>query len=174
MNLTNEQLKIQEEILLRLHPGKSLEEAKEIESNVFWSLWYDSVYRRDVDYKWEKDAYWNSKITAKYVLTWRWIYTYLWELKRNLNGWHRRPWIHIKNIIWLPPTLQRVLKALGFDFTYMLWDIVQITSMKWATINWRRTVCKWNLLKEDCSDATLRDQSIETQDKICELLKKFL
>lgn len=147
MNFTPQQLKIQEAMLLRLYPGKSLEQVRRIE----YDLWCYYLYQWYV-------TFFNS---SSVHIIWD-------EFTLNHENW-KQPDI---TIIWLPPTLPRLLDSLWFDYTYMLWDIVQITSMKWHTINGRRTLCKRKLRNEDSTDANLRDQSIETQDAIGDLFIK--
>jgi hypothetical protein len=84
----------------------------------------------------------------------------------------------VRTVVWddeehhADVSLARVLIELGFDCTYMLWDIVKITSMKWPTINWRYTICKRQLLTDSGEEAMLDDQSDETIRDILSFLSE--
>lgn len=88
--------------------------------------------------------------------------------------WNEAYWWWVCNrdnyvIIWLPPTLSRVAAALSNTWCWYSisdWSIMT-TDWWWRT---REYVCDWELLNEDWSDATLFDQSEETQDAIYNLL----
>ena len=160
MNLTEKQLKVQEAILLRLHPGKSLEEARRQEP-ILWcilsiveSFW--PIHGTIIDYE-------ESLHLIEYTIKWD-----DWAIEKAMN-------LNKFNIIWLPPPLSRVLQALGEDYVFIQWWIYKINSLAsclavWSVRYLEEEKVHRKLLNDDGSDATLRDQSQETQDAIDKLL----
>lgn len=139
------QIFMQEKILLAVHKGCTLEEAREKELHADWCLvrhWFASM----------SNVLWFS-----------------WEaVIINLNWWLAYSY----SVFWLPPTLSRVLHALG---TLPLRDYVD----KWYLFHQGRwKICYMNRYDEDIDDvccrkwidATLFGQSEETQKTIAWLL----
>ncbi len=92
------------------------------------------------------------------------------EKERSINwciiGYDEKCWETYS--IWLPPTLDRVLYALGNDYFQYMWMIFCFENDDdWE---YKQQVCMRKLLNDDGTGATLRDQSQETKDKIAELL----
>lgn len=77
-------------------------------------------------------------------------------------------------------SLQRVLTAINKKrrnyyhhpkgYIYKEQDLDEYTNSKFGIISTAMELCEWRLLNEDWSDATLFDQSEETQDAIYNLL----
>ena len=88
----------------------------------------------------------------------------------RIVDWKWEQWHKIK-IIWLPPTLDRVL--------YVLWesciDWWFYVSNTWKMFKYTRpapeVICERKLLNSNWTSATLFDQSIETKEKIYQLIK---
>jgi len=142
MNLTPQDLLIQEKILLAVHKWCTIEEAREKD------LWYWSVLQTNEN---------NRRQPA-------WEVRRIWRLTRPQEAtdmsWY--------DIIWLPPTLSRVLTALWNEYFQYIWMIFCFENDDdWE---YKQQVCMRKLLNDDGTDATLRDQSQETKDKVAELL----
>lgn len=149
MNLTPKQLKVQEAMLLRLYPGKSLEEARSEEIKCPWCL----IYHVDLYDRSKKSILRSNKFT--------WMIDNDYQVSFFIGIW----WSCKNNdIIWLPPTLPKVLDALGSPRSYLDWYIWEL----WR--DWYATSIQRKLRNDDGTDATLRDQSIETQDAVGRLL----
>ncbi len=160
MNLTPKQIATQEAMLLRLYPGKSLQEAKKQEPILWlivsvvephWPVYGTIVHYEETKYFTEYTIVWSDKEIEK-------------VMNRNMNNY---------NIIWLPPTLPRVLDALRShsirrcDYLWEKYDCVYIRrSMHWVI--WENIERK--LRNDDGTDAILRDQDIQTQDSVSSLL----
>ena len=82
-------------------------------------------------------------------------------------------------IIWLPPTLARVLYVLWsryiyhhvYRYIYKEYDLDTYTDWKDAIILKAREYCERKLLNDDWTSATLRDQSVSTKEKIYQIIK---
>jgi len=137
--MTDKQLKTQEAIMIAIHG--SIKEAREKEKDVTWCL---KIARK-------LSRFANSFDKQDEVVV--------------VNNYYYTKW----KIIWLPPTLDRVLYCL---WSIWLWSCFADWSI--MTTNWgcriREYVCDWKLLNEDWSDTNLFDQSEETQDAIYNLL----
>ena len=154
MNLTPMQLYCQNEIVKRAHPWCTLNIAKKKDLK-FWCL-----------VKW-----------GIYLCKWRWMPNEVLQTEQDhepLSNWYQPfpvPRVTEDNyrdqpeyIIGLPPTLARVLNALGWDYWY--------DNDRGSILNHQedKLMCVRELLNEDWTDATLRDQSEETQESIALLL----
>ena len=144
MTITPMMQYIQDRILEAVH-WCTLEEAREKEK-VFWSYVYD-------------EENWLMCILMKLT-----EYTDV-----RLKNWD---WWTIKDdtvsFTGLPPTLPRVLTALGENRIYSRWNICYIWR-DWLTTYFTK-ICKRKLLNEDWTDATLFDQSQDTITAIWNLL----
>jgi len=162
--MTDKQLKMQEAIMIAIHGN--IEEAREKE-NKKWALtssWFtlldkDLIFVKWL-YNWNYDDY-DDKIKHISCLSyplrddnWNMVMDENWEIK-SVD----------EDIIWLPPTLSRVLTAIGDNYAYMHWSIQFMTDYR---VN--KYLCTRELLNEGWGDATLFDQSEETQNTIYKLL----
>lgn len=183
---------MQEQILLRLYPWKTLEEAKEAEiwfwcrviSKVYWecmvtkyirqgsssSEWYDWYRMQNgelyfSDYRTGEICYiiMQTRQHAKTTADW-WDVINDKSIRENFD------------IIWLPPTLPRVLQALGdlyWRWHRIIWLENKIVEIHRERIMEQRNfedLCNRKLLNSDNTDATLFDQDQSTQDAIALLL----
>jgi len=107
------------------------------------------------------------------------MFTYMeWHAWKEFAIFHRAPedpqqiyWSKNKyEIIWLPPSLDRVLYALWSNWLWSCFIDWSIMTTDWGC-RIREYVCDWKLLNDDWTPATLRDQSIETKEKIYQLIK---
>lgn len=140
MILNDKQLAVQEAILKRLYPNLTLEEAKKKE------LWFWCIVKHS---DWE---YWKQISKVKFV-------------RKDRDGNRVTTEDILSNdieIIGLPPTLPRILTALGKDFWYNYWVIDNMYDGSFRP--------KRKLLNEDMTDCNLRQQSQETQDAIYNIL----
>lgn len=137
--MTDKQLKMQEAIMIAIHG--SIEEAREKEYKIVWCMWFD----------------------------WDWLRRYYWKWFNwyTDNGDYSIFWPKEEKIIWLPPTLSRVLISLGEHYELVPWGLDDMVISNRKT---KDNICDWKLLNEDWSDATLFDQSEDTQDAIYNLL----
>lgn len=159
MNLTPMQLFSQEKILLALYPWLSIEEAREKEIRLIWCIYFNNKYweRCKLNRYLQHHNYYNwTPINQQRILP-----VLSWEAEMRKR---------VINIIGLPPTLPRVLEALGdYRHIYYNWIIRKTSNLgiaRWTT-DW---ITQRKLLNDDKTDATLFDQSIETQNRIWELL----
>lgn len=145
MTLTPIMLYCQLEILERLYPDLSLDEARNKESSyVIIEWWYYKYSDHQNDYYYVYDS---------------------------VFGWFSRSFDidPEKTIIGLPPTLPRVLTALGGG--YIAWDW-HISIWEWD-VCWNsrvNNICDRQLLNEDKTDATLFDQKESTILSVAKLL----
>lgn len=131
MNLTPELKFIQEKLVLAAHPWLSLEDALNIEIKNPHCLKIAKMLKR----------YFNQ----------------YWEPQEELFEWNRYDYTKWK-IIWLPPSLPRVLNGLGDNYMYVpCWCIYSILAYALD----KDQLCDRKLLNDDWSDATLFDQSEE-------------
>lgn len=148
MKLTPELKFIQEKLVLAAHPWLSTRECKNIEREIqwciaceFWKIWDDrKMYFIKERTQWS-EIWWNNR---------RWL---------NLN--------FFDYIIWLPPTLSRVLNGLGNWFIYydkMLKERQIDDDMRFEQ------KCMRKLINEDWSDCTLFEQSEQTIKMIAEIM----
>jgi len=162
MNLTPIQLYCQEKLILASHPWLSLEETKKKEFRFY--PWCKAVRRKN----------WYTTVLCTVIST---RYD---MMSAYIHPYNRRDYSPIKisvkdieQIIWLPPTLPRVLNALGSRYKYAVGWIYHILTRD-EDISWRSNVsniiCNRKLLNSDWTDATLRDQSEDTQRSIALLL----
>ncbi len=136
MQLTTQQLELQEAILKRLYPWVSIEEIRKKEN-------------RD-------DAYIKVWIFNSKSKTIRNEYFKVYEIERNL--------VSRDGIIWLPPTLPRILTALWDEYFYSCWCIeIYVWADTWDK-RYPLHYIKRQLLNEDMTDRNLREQDQETQD----------
>lgn len=147
MKLNQSQIKIQEAIVLRLYEGCTIEQARGKEVLLNWCVVYN--WQELVESKWLASKSWDN---YHYVI-WPW---YASTCKNS-------------DIIWLPPTLPRVLSALGDRYLYGGWSINTYRDPKMKSSR-DTVICYRKLLNDDKSDATLRDQSEDTQKAIWKLL----
>lgn len=107
------------------------------------------------------------------------MFTYMeWHAGKEFAIFHRAPedpqqiyWNQKKyEIIWLPPSLDRVL--------YCLWSVSAKNYLTSYEMSWRCKITteydeefERKLLNDDWTSATLRDQSIETKEIIYQLIK---
>ena len=142
MKLNNKQLATQEAMLLLIHQTDDIEKAitKEIE-------WLCETLGLD-------DMYYCTRVreARQYWTMWQDDFMLACEDDNIIENFWK-------------PTLERVLFA--------LWDSYNLENQcMWLFIvneKWEK-VCSRQLLKEDWSPATLRDQKEETQDKIYDLV----
>ena len=134
------QLFCQEKLILASHPWLSLEWARDREKKIEWCL-----------------------VTVLHAI---WVPQegYTW-VEKTVTYNEEKYWDKAHKIIWLPPTLPRVLNSLGMGYHYSKWVIVSSNNILIDGLPVRR-----KLLNEDWTDATLRDQSEETQNAIALLL----
>lgn len=142
MILTPHQLELQEAILKRLYPWVSMEEAKKKESkhndtliildNNLVRIW-DTISFECKENEWLPVMY-MVKLDKVYLLP-------------------------TKNIIGLPPTLPRILTALGDDYYYNMYELKRRVPLFWIDTDIPRI-----LLNEDMTDKNLWEQEQETQD----------
>jgi hypothetical protein len=143
MEFTNQDIIIQRKILLSVHKWCTIDEAREKEEKIIWCV----------------------RIWKLGIWTYRWPWFWRWN-------WYNKDYscsTHCKDeIVWLPPTLDRVLYVLEQNeersFFYSNWSIMKHDAYEWDIV-----LCDWVLLKDWVSQ-TLRDQSQETKDKIDEFL----
>lgn len=163
MILTEKQIATQEAILKRLYPWVSMEEAKKKE------LWFWCIVKHS---DWE---YWKQISKVKFV-------------RKDRDGNRVTTEDILSNdieIIGLPPTLPRILTALGDEYSYIRWRICRYTIRMcyWPICEQtmiRKSddhiqyiwICEWEILNEDMTDCNLRQQSQETQDAIYNILCK--
>jgi len=161
MNLTNKQIQTQNAILLAVHGTDDIDEAKEKDL----ASWCITEYN-----EWEL-----AKVS--YIFTVAWSIDNLYEARKKWLGVYiRHCWYswdvsidRIASIVWQPPTLSRVLTALGKNYHYWQWFIYHFVDVFNPDVVVSRD-CRRQLLKEDGTDATLRDQTQETQNTIHDLL----
>lgn len=142
MKLTKQQLFVQEKLILASHPWLSLEEAKEKE------LWYGCILSTNEQYKREPVG------TIKKI----------WWLNKPQECKDMSQY----DIIWLPPTLARVLNALGGWWSLQYEHYPEQKHMIAQTAT--RTYITRKLLNEDWTSCDLWEQSQETQESIALLL----
>lgn len=93
--------------------------------------------------------------------------------KQVNNNWHPYDYLSYE-VIWLPPTLPRVLQALGSNWAYVeeYAELKRLSHMDMR--EWREEGNEWiikrKLLNSNKTDATLFDQDQSTQDAIALLL----
>ena len=141
MKLSKKDLRLQELILTRIH-NCSIEEARERELRMYWCC---------ITLQWiaEDNPWMEYDIITQYLDQDNISVWYYWRIKRE----------NIKTIIWQPPTLPRVLKALWDNPYYNRW-MFNITST-----STRRT-----LLDDNNKELSLRDQSEEIKDILLSIL----
>lgn len=176
--MTDKQLKMQEAIMIAIH--WDLEKSRKKE-NMKWALtssWFTMLEKDLIFVKWwyNWEDYDDDEIEhisyLSYPLTddnWNMVMDENWKIK-SVD----------EEIIWLPPTLSRVLTAINKQrrnyyyhpkwYIYVEQDLDEYTNSKFGIISTAMELCEWRLLNEDWSDATLFDQSEATQDIIYNLL----
>ena len=167
--LTQQQLEMQEAILLAVHKWCTLEEARKKEIKHFGCI---ICYDYDIDYG--KKKYLLEKIYSR-IIDRNEENVKDANLRRHYTDKEFRNW---NDVIWLPPTLSRVLTALDSinHATYVFFN-QSICPLKFANNNVNDNIRLWKLcdrklLNDDGADATLFDQSQETQDAIHSMLCK--
>jgi len=188
MNLTTQDLAIQEKILLAVHKWCTIEEAREKERNTDWCIviydnmdwWDDYWYPASTKTYWKLTGNWNS------IHDWEWCVYDFYDAERDedmedvaweyySSCWHIvGGYFRETSIIWLPPTLSRVLTALGENYIYSYNKKIALVEMyidsEWEDPIGESEICDRKLLNDDWTDSTLRDQSQETKNKIEEIL----
>lgn len=159
MDLSPRQLFCQDKILLSLYPWLSIQEARARE---FWE-WCKIIWRKN----WYTTVI-STVISARYDR----IFTYIAPYNRRDYSPIRIQNKQIEQIIWLPPTLPRVLIVLWkgyfyYDGNIMYTDYADSCSDR---VEWTERICFWDLINPYRTEATLRDQSEETQTAIALLL----
>ena len=152
MKLSPMQLFCQEKLILASHPWLSFNDAEIEERCTKWCLY---------SCEWEVLEYLFTKVPNEYEC----FPVFYNKRKDKTEHWD---WDYDYPIIWLPPTLARVLNALGSEFYCRNW----IRHAEKISNNYenRTYICQRKLLNEDWTDATLFDQSEETQLAIALLL----
>ncbi len=144
MILSEQQLKVQEQILLSMHKWCNIEEAKR-KDLVFWCLYSET--RNNTNNIYTCVVYRDGFIP---------------QPNKNLE-WY------VCNIIWLPPTLSRVIIALtdicckkeGKRISYDTNELFFVDT---------RDECKTKICDRKIGDYNLREQSEDTQNKIAHFL----
>lgn len=140
--MTDKQLKMQEAILLAVHPWCTIKQAVEKETSILWCLAIDDGILWHYCWKW----------------FWRW----------TGEKWYFNAWFFDK-IIGLPPTLERTLVALGDGYWYD-WGICYMDEYAdWD--EYQREIPR-KLLNDNWTPCDLFSQSEETQDTIYSILCK--
>lgn len=161
--------------MLACNPWLTLEEAREKELELDWC----KVVDKEHTFFWKKNPtimkkiYWSMDDDFLYFLHYRWDPTIKISTKEILLPEKYK-------ILWLPPTLSRVLTALekiyntkkDLNLEYIKWYIVVEEYDWYGYYMWDIRECKRNLLKEDGNDCTLFDQSQETQDILYSIICK--
>lgn len=140
---------------------------------IHW-LWLKQSREKELDLKWcivigykntecEKCYYTNS-------LMMDWDYIIFHPFNHEMYGRYDEKPIEFssicpEHIIWLPPTLERVIYCLWFEYWVFGNYFCELKP------NWFETICDWNLLNDDWTSATLRDQSELTKKTIYKLIK---
>lgn len=137
---------IQEKILLSIYPWCSIEEAKKKESKIPWC----KVIIKPHHYEVEVIGF--DRDTLEYI-----------DDERDRFKEH-----HIIEILGLPPTLSRVLYCFGIEFYF--WNGIRHAEKISNNYENRTYICDRKLLNSEWTDATLFDQSEETQKVIALLL----
>ena len=151
---------MQEEILKRLYPWKSLEEVKQEELKFWCKLWTD--YAEDQELYWFTYMWYNEHKEEHHIM-----FNRTTEQIGNVKDLKDK-WI-IGDIIWLPPTLPRVLQALRW-YLYIRDDLPKVRTLYLSYADNQNREAERKILNEDMTDATLFDQSEETQKAIALLL----
>lgn len=155
---------VQEKILLAIHKWCTIEEARKKELPLFWCMVIDILHH----FFWELTPemmikiYWSEECVEDdgyTFLHYRWNPTVSAWLDNLLD-------VERFNIIWLPPTLPRILHTLGDMYLYRD-DNIYYINLQFHTDDF---ICKRKLLNEDWTDCDFFDQSEETKQKIWELL----
>lgn len=142
MKLENRQLEMQEAILLKLHHTKNISDAKILEIKKWCIInWYEALETEDWCLMLLKIIDNSLPIVAAELLKW---------------------------VVWLPPTLPRVLTAFGDQYYYRDWFIVY--EYKDRTWYWWIPQCERKLLNEDRTPCDLFLQSKETQRAIYDII----
>lgn len=160
-----------------------------MKENTTWQTVYEQL--QEIQYKigdrtlstwcvFEQNTSWEDWLLYKHTIievqeSWRkTIIECNWEkrigyIPFSYNDENREPsrWI-IKNIIWHPISLARVLSALGKLYFYDWWLQWWETEKKYEAYY----ICKRKLLNKDNSDCMLSDQSPETIKAIWEIVCK--
>lgn len=139
---SRQQLATQEQILLRINPWLTIHEAKQKDIQ----YWCTVIAKKWCPY----DKEWNSARLPDLLF---------WD--HNIDPDHFF-------VVWLAPTLSRVLKSLWHRYLYYGKTIFE--KKRDEDGRYEEQVCLRKLLNDDGTDATLRDQSQHTQDVIGELL----
>lgn len=155
--MTEKQKKLQESIMLACHTWLSLDEAK----------------RKDWDIEIYKCSHcdWTGKSKS---ITWWCFFCCIPYAFRDHNLPKTKPWECVR-IIKKQPTLPRVLTALDNKNKYKdTWYIYRGVNQEICYVedfgDDITTICKRKLLNNDWSDATLFDQSQETQDVLFDII----
>lgn len=146
---------IQDKILLAVHPWCTLNIAKKKDLKFWCLVKWGGVYLC----KWQQMPNEVLQIEQDHESHYNWYQPF--PVPRvTTDNYRDQP----EYIIWLPPTLSRVLTALWENRIYSRWNICYIWR-DWLTTYFTK-ICKRKLLNEDGTDATLFDQSEETQKAI--------
>ena len=157
------QLYCQNEIVKRAHPWLSLEEAKKKDLEAKWCI--SELFTND----WDSVCEYLTDSKFSYLPIWTWPYKNHWPLHKKIVEDYIKK--EQREIAGIPPTLARVLNALWDEYFF---DNIILKKTDWDE-DWQiidtDRICERKLLNEDWTDATLRDQSEETQEKIYSLMK---
>lgn len=156
MKLTQQQLFVQEKILLAVH-WETIEEARAKEAKLRWC----EIETRD-----------NKVRNVSRYDEETWVYRdWNWDWFDSGDFWIGQL-SGREAVIWLPPTLPRVLTTLWVDYGWKEWYLHAIVMYN-VPINWEKAQfiqIPRQLLNSDWTDATLRQQTEETQEAIAKLL----
>lgn len=164
MNLTPQQLFVQDSLILASHPWLSFEEAKKREISKFWCILQNIfLWKTTIIWYWIQKPWYVKNFDVLTEFDWFDTFTE-WDVGN-------------KNIIWLPPTLPRVLNLLenaivekGWRWRSVLYRDETIYDFTSWDITDEAKICERKLLNEDWTPCNLRQQSEETQTAIALLL----
>lgn len=146
MNLTNKDIEVQNAIICAVHNTDDIEEARKNERKMKWCI---VLFGNMI---WEIYAEWEI------ITDWE-----IWLISENQ--------LNKLDIIWLPPTLDRVLVALNNAWRWICykdWDL-------YTTDGWwreREYIGERKLLNPDWTPCNLREQSEETKNALYSLIAK--
>lgn len=136
---------VQSRCVIAAHPGKTLEEAFELEFMKGCVLEHKNKKEEIIccfEGRCTSDSFANARV-------------------QDLGGY---------KIIGLPVTLPRILVSLGTDYAYIDGEIVKKYASGLKEVKIDKWVCKYNLKNEDGTDCLFHQQNEDTQLEIAKLL----